>query len=119
MLRTQTQIVLGILFTLIAGTVLLFYALDEDERMAAYAQSQRAQAIEVGAELFGSICKDCHGPQGLGTALCPPLNDRNFFDNRMKEVGWVGTLEDYIVATASSGRLVSTQIGRASCRERV
>jgi hypothetical protein len=41
--------------------------------------------------------------------LCPPLNDRYFFDQRLKDVGWSGTQEDYIVATASSGRLASTR----------
>jgi mono/diheme cytochrome c family protein len=41
--------------------------------------------------------------------LCPPLNDAHFFTDRLKEVGWSGTLEDYIVATVSSGRLQSTR----------
>jgi mono/diheme cytochrome c family protein len=37
------------------------------------------------------------------------LNDRYFFDQRLKDVGWVGGMEDYIVATAGGGRLVSTR----------
>ncbi len=78
--------------------------------MAEYAVEQHAQAVEVGAALFDTYCSPCHGKQGLGTpGLCPPLNDRNFFDSRLKEVGWSGSQEDYIIATASGGRLTSTR----------
>ena len=80
------------------------------ERMARLDKEQRALAIEVGADLFDINCRGCHGPQGEGTpGLCPPLNDKYFFTNRLKDVGWSGTQEDYIVATVSSGRLVSTR----------
>jgi mono/diheme cytochrome c family protein len=37
------------------------------------------------------------------------LNDRYFFDQRLQDVQWTGTLEDYIVSSASSGRLSSTR----------
>ena len=78
--------------------------------MAEAEQSQHARAIEQGAALFEAQCSRCHGTQGLGIpGLCPPLNDRYFFDERLKEVGWSGTQEDYIVATVSSGRLASTR----------
>ena len=30
---------------------------------------------------------------------------RKLFTTRLEEVGWAGTLEDYIVATVSSGRM--------------
>jgi mono/diheme cytochrome c family protein len=110
MSRIQLEISLGILFVLATGTILLIWGLGEDKRMAEFELSQRGQAIEVGAELFDSNCRPCHGPQGEGTpGLCPPLNDKYFFTDRLKEVGWSGSLEDYIVATVSSGRLVSTR----------
>jgi mono/diheme cytochrome c family protein/cytochrome c551/c552 len=106
----QLEISLGILMVLATGTLLIYQGLREQDRMALLEQEQRAQAIEVGADLFDTNCKGCHGPQGEGTpGLCPPLNDKNFFTSRLKEVGWSGSLEDYIVATVSSGRLVSTR----------
>jgi mono/diheme cytochrome c family protein len=37
------------------------------------------------------------------------LNDSYFFTDRMRDVGWSGSVEDYIVATVSSGRLNSTR----------
>jgi len=64
----------------------------------------------VGAELFEINCSGCHGKQGEGIpGLCPPLNDKYFFESRLSDVGWSGTLEDYIVATVASGRLNSTR----------
>ncbi len=110
MSRVQLEISLGILFVLATGSILLFWGLREEDRMAEFERSQRGQAIEVGAELYDINCRPCHGPQGEGTpGLCPPLNDKYFFTDRLKEVGWSGTQEDYIVATVSSGRLVSTR----------
>jgi mono/diheme cytochrome c family protein len=78
--------------------------------MERLALEQHGRTVEVGAELFDSNCKACHGAQGEGTiGLCPPLNDKAFFTTRLEEVGWAGTLEDYIVATVSSGRMASTR----------
>lgn len=110
MSRVNLEITLGILLVLITSTVVLVYGLREDDRMAEYSAWEKARAIEVGADLFENQCSRCHGTQGLGIqGLCPPLNDRNFFDNRLKEVAWSGTLEDYIVSTVSSGRMASTR----------
>lgn len=110
MTRTQLEITLGILLILVSGSVLLYYGSRENERMSYFTEAQQAQAIEVGAELFESQCSRCHGPQGKGIqGVCPPLNDRYFFDQRLKVVGWSGSLEDYIIATASGGRLTSTR----------
>lgn len=110
MTRVQLEISLGILLVLLTGGLLVGYGLNEEERMKRYELEQRAQAIEVGAALFDNNCKGCHGPQGEGVpGLWPPLNDRHFFTNRLDEVGWSGTQEDYIIATVSSGRLTSTR----------
>jgi mono/diheme cytochrome c family protein len=108
--RVQIEITLGLLFVLASSTILTIYATKEEQRMQEFAMSQEAQAIEVGAALFENNCSPCHGKQGEGTpGLAPALNDGFFFTDRLKEVGWSGSLEDYIVATASSGRLTSTR----------
>lgn len=110
MSRTQIEITLGIVLILATSVLVLFYGLNEEDRMTRFASAQEASAIEVGAALFEQQCSRCHGTDGRGIeGLCPPLNDRYFFDQRLTDVGWAGTLEDYIVATASSGRLASTR----------
>jgi len=110
MTRVQLEISLGILLVLLTGTILTVYGFNEESRMARYSEEQQARSIEVGAELYDINCKGCHGPQGEGIPLvCPPLNDRNFFTNRLEEVGWSGSMEDYVVSTVSGGRLVSTR----------
>jgi mono/diheme cytochrome c family protein len=108
--RVQLEISLGMLLILITGAILIFVGLNEEQRMAEFELHQQAQAIELGAELFEINCRGCHGLQGEGIAgLAPPLNDAHFFTNRIAEVGWQGGLEDYIVATVSTGRQVSTR----------
>lgn len=110
MSRVQIEISLGIILVLVTGTLLVAYGLGEEERMARFERIQHAQAVEVGAELFTNNCSGCHGPQGEGVlGLAPPLNDRHFFTNRLAEVGWSGSLEDYIISTVSGGRLTSTR----------
>jgi mono/diheme cytochrome c family protein len=110
--RVQIEIALGALFILITSTIVLIYGFNEEHRMAEFEQAQRGRAIEAGAALYDDQCSRCHGTDGTGIAgLCPPLNDRYFFDQRMADVNWSGTLEDYIVATVSSGRLTSTRPG--------
>jgi len=110
MSRTETQISLGVLLTLLTAAVIVLVGLREEDRMARYAAEQKAEAIEVGAELFEVNCSGCHGLKGQGIpGLAPPLNDRHFFTERLKEVGWEGSLEDYIIATISTGRPVSTR----------
>lgn len=110
MSKIQLEITLGMILVLFTGGLLIMYGLQEPARMVEFTESQHARSIEVGADLFDINCSNCHGKQGEGTpGLCPPLNDKNFFTNRLKEVGWSGSQEDYIVATVSSGRLVSTR----------
>jgi mono/diheme cytochrome c family protein len=110
MTRTQLEIFLGTILVSLTAIVFVIYGLNEETRMAVFAVEHQAQAIEVGGALFESNCTGCHGPKGEGIpGLCPPLNDRYFFTDRLREVGWAGTLEDYIVATVSAGRMASTR----------
>ena len=87
--RIQLQIIVGTILILIITVVVIFYGLNERERMAEFERAQQARAIEAGAALFDAQCSRCHGTQGTGIpGLCPPLNDRYFFDERLTDVGW-------------------------------
>ena len=110
MSRFNLEILLGAILVTITTVILIIYGFNEEDRMAKESASQQARAIEVGAGLFENNCSGCHGLKGEGIAgLCPPLNDAEFFTSRMKEVGWSGSLEDYIVSVVASGRAASTR----------
>lgn len=109
-MRVQIEIFLGTVFTILAAGLILIAGLNEDQRMADWETQANARSIELGADLYAQACAGCHGPQGKGVpGLCPPLNDKNFFTNRLDETGWSGSLEDYIISTISAGRLASTR----------
>ena len=112
MSRFNLEILLGIILVSVTTVILVIYGFNEEDRMAHEGESQHAQAIEVGASLFENNCSGCHGLKGEGiTGLCPPLNDGQFFTTRMKEVGWSGSLEDYVISVVASGRAASTRPG--------
>jgi mono/diheme cytochrome c family protein len=109
-MRVQLEILLGTLLFIITTGILIFIGFNEEKRMGEFEQHQEAQSIEVGAALFEINCRGCHGLRGEGIPnLAPPMNDTHFFTQRLSEVGWQGDLEDYIIATISSGRQVSTR----------
>lgn len=110
MSRFNLEILIGIILVTLTTAILVYYGLNEEERMAQFNEDNQAQMIEVGASLFEANCSGCHGLKGEGiVGLCPPLNDAFFFTGRMDEVGWPGSIEDYIVSTISSGRTISTR----------
>ncbi len=110
MSRFNLEILLGIILVSITTVILVIYGFNEENRMEEASVSQHARAIEVGAGLYEINCSGCHGIKGEGIlGLCPPLNDAQFFTTRLEEVGWSGSLEDYIISTVSSGRTTSTR----------
>ena len=109
-MRIQIEIILGIFLLIIATGILIVVGVNEEDRMSEFEQQQKGKQIEIGAELFEINCRGCHGPRGEGIpGLAPPLNDAHFFTRRLDEVGWQGGLKDYVIATVSSGRQVSTR----------
>jgi mono/diheme cytochrome c family protein len=110
MTRLQIQVFLGLMMALAAVGLIAFVGSREETRMARAEQTQRAQAIETGADLYEIHCRSCHGAKGEGLGqMGPALNDEHFFTERLAEVGWQGTMEDYIIATTTTGRLVATR----------
>jgi mono/diheme cytochrome c family protein len=110
MMRIQTQVGFGLCFTLGLVVLLTQAAWRESARMAQEQRRQRATAVEIGAALYEANCRTCHGSRGEGVGqLGPALADRKFFTERLVEVGWQDTLEAYIVAASSHGRLMATR----------
>jgi mono/diheme cytochrome c family protein len=109
-MRIQTQVSLGLLFTLALAAFLAQAAWREPARLAQAQRGQRATSVEIGATLYEANCRTCHGSRGEGVGqLGPALADKKFFTQRLAEVGWQDTLEAYIVAASSHGRLMATR----------
>lgn len=90
--------------------LLVVVCLGEEKRMEEAAGMQEGETVVTGARLYEEHCRKCHGSRGEGLGqLGPALADRHFFTDRLVEVGWLLSLEEYIAATASVGRLMATR----------
>jgi mono/diheme cytochrome c family protein len=98
-----TKIVWGIASILIAIVVILVVGIMEESRMEAQTANWAGRSIEKGAEIYANNCYTCHGPEGKGGSG-PALNSKHFFENRLAEIGFTGTLKDYIKLTVAAGR---------------
>ena len=102
-----TKIVWGIASVLIAIVVVLLVGLWEEPRMEAQTANWDGRSIEKGAVIYANNCYTCHGANGQGVPG-PALNSRHFFEERLAEVGFAGTLEDYVKLTVAAGRPSNT-----------
>jgi len=101
----------GILICAVLSVGLLsFIASQENGRMAQRDAAYQSRQIELGAALFQENCRSCHGVLGEGVGeLGPAINDAAFFTNRLAEVYWPGTMEEYLIQTISLGRVTATR----------
>jgi mono/diheme cytochrome c family protein len=110
MKRVQLEIVLGTILVLLSVAIVIVLGVQEPQRLADYTVQQRAEQIEFGASVFTNNCTICHGEQAQGIAgVAPSLRDEFFFTQRLQEIGWQSSLEDYIVSIVTTGRQVSTR----------
>ena len=55
-------------------------AINEEARMQAFVRQHTGRSIERGAELFASLCSECHGEEGYGADnRAPGLNNPHLF----------------------------------------
>ena len=97
----------GILSALVGIIALLLVLVSEVPRMDAQTVNWEGRSIENGATLFANNCATCHGPNGQGLlGKAPGLNSYYFFTStgRIADVGWTGSLEDYVKLTIAAGR---------------
>ena len=98
-----TKLLIGIV-SVGAGIILLaLLGIAEPTRMAAQTDNWEARGVEKGATLFKDNCASCHGDHGQGGAA-PALNSRYFFTQRLDDLGYKGTMEDYVTLTVAAGR---------------
>ncbi len=82
-----------------------FTFITEEPRMQAQTGNWEGREIEKGAEIFANNCTSCHGIDGKGLpGVAPALYSRYFFTQRIVDVGFTGTLHDYVAGTVAAGR---------------
>ena len=110
MLPTELQLILATVFTIAIIVVVAVVGINEPGRMQAFARNYEARSIESGGVMFASSCTPCHGPQGEGIeGIAPALNRPELFNGeRLAEVGWAGSLRDFVELTIAAGRPTTT-----------
>ncbi len=99
------KIILGILSSLAILMLVLLVGLTEETRMQAQTANWEGRSIENGAILFSNNCSNCHGDDGKGLPnVAPALNSHYFFTKRLADVGFAGSLKDYVKLTVAAGR---------------
>lgn len=110
MTRAQVNLLLGALASLALVILLVLAGEAQGSRMAQHERVQQAKGIEAGAALFAEHCRSCHGVNGEGVGqLGPALNSAPFFSDRLAEVGWTGTLAEYVQNSIAQGRITATR----------
>lgn len=99
------KILIGIASLLIAFAVIWLTTITEDPRMELQTQNWDARSIENGAALYANNCTSCHGADGKGLpGVAPALQSHYFFTERVKDVGFPGSLDSYVLLTIAAGR---------------
>ena len=103
----QRQLLGTLIFFAIIVTV-GWVGVNEPRRMETFTAQYDGRSIERGAALFVDNCSSCHGVDGRGIpGVAPTLNSEALFNGeRLAEVGWAGTLYDFVEGTVSAGRPV-------------
>jgi len=109
-LRIFSSQVIGFFSAIALLAVVFVVSCEQSDRLNYWRSIHTARQMETGADLFLQNCSSCHGKHGEGLGqLGPALNDAHFFNDRLKEVGWQGTLSEYIETTIRVGRVTATR----------
>ncbi len=99
------KLLLSIIAIMVAVAVVLFQGIAEEPRMLAQTANWDGRSIQNGAAIYANNCSSCHGPDGRGLpGVAPALNSRYFFTQRLADLGFTGSLEDYVALTVAAGR---------------
>ena len=76
----ESRILTGISMFVAIMILIGWVAINEEARMQAFVRQHTGRSIERGAELFASLCSECHGEEGLGSGdRAPALNSPHLF----------------------------------------
>lgn len=118
------RIITGLVaFTMLLGVCFVTYVLDVSTNLSERDLNFRGRLIEQGARYYGEQCARCHGADGKGIdGQAPGISNANFLGKtefrevdgqrvlgvltaspRMTELGYAGSLRDYIRSVTASG----------------
>lgn len=118
------RILTGLISFLIMLSVCAITGILDITQLGARDQNFRGRSIEAGAKLYAEQCSRCHGLDGKGQdGIAPALNTEYFLGKvehkinetnvlelvpvkdsaRMKEIGWTGTVLNYIKGVTAAG----------------
>lgn len=115
----QIKIIIGTIAFMITMMVFGYAALREQSRLERFTNAELGRSIEAGSEIFANNCATCHGADGTAQECfdtagnqiaCQglPLNYNSLLcgdvSQRMTDMGWKGTKQDFILTTVSAGR---------------
>jgi cytochrome c oxidase subunit 2 len=101
----DSRILIGLIAVLISLSSVVYVGINEPSRQEEFKRAFQGRRIEQGAALFEEYCSPCHGIQGQGIeGRAPALNTKYFFENRLDELGYEGSLESYVKLTVAGGR---------------
>lgn len=123
------RILIGLVCLLILLSVCTFIGIADQTRLNARNANFTARSIQAGARVYGLQCARCHGVNGEGVEGQGPAlasvqfvgqteivsDDRglqtikvNTPSERLQQIGWSGSLEDYIRSVTAAGIPVRT-----------
>ncbi len=116
----QVKVAIGTIAFMLTMIVLGYAALREPTRLDEFSDAAQGRSIEAGGVLFGANCATCHGVDGKAEECqdpssgepvpCTGLPLNSYFlvcgdrPQRLEDLGWEGSKEQYIQRTISAGR---------------
>ncbi|MBE7552075.1 MAG: c-type cytochrome [Anaerolineales bacterium] len=101
----DSRILVGLLAVLISISGIVYVGIGEADRQAEFTQAFEGRSIEAGAALYTQYCTECHGFKGEG-GVGPTLNSKYFFEQRLADIGYQGTMKSFLTLTIRGGRPV-------------
>jgi mono/diheme cytochrome c family protein len=103
----DSRILVGLLAILISIAGIVYIGINEADRQAEFTKAFQGRSIEAGAGLYTQYCVECHGVKGEG-GIGPALNSRYFFEQRLADLGYLGSMKAYLTLTIRGGRPVKS-----------
>jgi cbb3-type cytochrome c oxidase subunit III len=101
----DSRILVGLLAVLISISGIVYVGIGEADRQAEFTQAFEGRSIEAGAALYTQYCTECHGLKGEG-GVGPTLNSKYFFEKRLADIGYQGSMKAFLTLTIRGGRPV-------------